>query len=414
MPAIPNSAAINEAVEIAKNYEPAEVVSFINGILGSFVRAVCRFRPKPEKEGGGSGGAGGAGGMTMPVLGLDTSNYTTSAAVFDGAGGCNAGRLLGGPPRRAGAAAERRPVPACEAAPGAAGGAGGPRTAPGPEGSGGASTRPRTVEGSYMPCFLAGESHGRALAAALGGAVFCLLPPAGAPGGGGLVRRADGPAGRSLPGLAPVRRHHRAAAGPAPGGPMWRRRSWAGPATSPLASSSTAPASCWGFSSQLAKALDELYPQADACYRVKLKDLTFSLSGMENQVKRLLAEGEAPANVARFTLDTVCSVVLRATQEAQRRCPGLPVLCSGGVASNRQLRAAMERRSCGALFAQPLLLHGQRHGVAILTRRALEGGSWHERRDHPQSLPGKRLYQELDGPGPAPLRPAGAGGAVQL
>ena len=38
MPAIPNSAAINEAVEIAKNYEPAEVVSFINGILGSFAR----------------------------------------------------------------------------------------------------------------------------------------------------------------------------------------------------------------------------------------------------------------------------------------------------------------------------------------------------------------------------------------
>ena len=30
----------------------------------------------------------------MAVLGLDTSNYTTSAAVFDGAGGCNAGRLL--------------------------------------------------------------------------------------------------------------------------------------------------------------------------------------------------------------------------------------------------------------------------------------------------------------------------------
>ena len=123
------------------------------------------------------------------------------------------------------------------------------------------------------------------------------------------------------------------------------------------------------------KALDELYPQADACmeYRVKLKDLTFSLSGMENQVKRLLTEGEAPANVARFTLDTVCSVVLRATQEAQRRCPGLPVLCSGGVASNRQLRAAMER-SCGALFAQPCYSTDNAMGVAILTRRALEGG----------------------------------------
>ena len=35
---IPNSVAINEAVEIAKNYETEETVKFINGILGSFVR----------------------------------------------------------------------------------------------------------------------------------------------------------------------------------------------------------------------------------------------------------------------------------------------------------------------------------------------------------------------------------------
>ena len=35
---VPNSVAINEAVEIAKNYESPEVVRFINGILGSFVR----------------------------------------------------------------------------------------------------------------------------------------------------------------------------------------------------------------------------------------------------------------------------------------------------------------------------------------------------------------------------------------
>ena len=30
----------------------------------------------------------------MVVLGLDTSNYTTSVAVFDGSGGHNEGRLL--------------------------------------------------------------------------------------------------------------------------------------------------------------------------------------------------------------------------------------------------------------------------------------------------------------------------------
>ena len=50
MPDIPNAAAINEAVEIAKNYEPPEVVSFLNGILGSFVRAeFADTPPKPEK-----------------------------------------------------------------------------------------------------------------------------------------------------------------------------------------------------------------------------------------------------------------------------------------------------------------------------------------------------------------------------
>ena len=38
MPEIPNGAAINEAVEIAKKYESGDVVRFINGILGSFVR----------------------------------------------------------------------------------------------------------------------------------------------------------------------------------------------------------------------------------------------------------------------------------------------------------------------------------------------------------------------------------------
>ena len=38
MPEIPNKAAINEAVELSKSYEPPETVSFVNGVLGSFVR----------------------------------------------------------------------------------------------------------------------------------------------------------------------------------------------------------------------------------------------------------------------------------------------------------------------------------------------------------------------------------------
>lgn len=39
MPDIPNKVAINEAIEIAKKYLDEDVVKFVNGILGSFVRA---------------------------------------------------------------------------------------------------------------------------------------------------------------------------------------------------------------------------------------------------------------------------------------------------------------------------------------------------------------------------------------
>ena len=38
MPEVPNAAAINEAVELAKKYEDADTVAFINGVLGGFVR----------------------------------------------------------------------------------------------------------------------------------------------------------------------------------------------------------------------------------------------------------------------------------------------------------------------------------------------------------------------------------------
>ena len=38
MPDIPDAAAINEAVELAKSFDENETVSFINGILGTFMR----------------------------------------------------------------------------------------------------------------------------------------------------------------------------------------------------------------------------------------------------------------------------------------------------------------------------------------------------------------------------------------
>ena len=49
MPEIPNGAAINEAVEIAKKYETPDVVRFINGILGTFVRSETADAPPAKR-----------------------------------------------------------------------------------------------------------------------------------------------------------------------------------------------------------------------------------------------------------------------------------------------------------------------------------------------------------------------------
>ena len=38
MPDVPNASAIDAAVELTKQYEPQEVASFVNGILGTFMR----------------------------------------------------------------------------------------------------------------------------------------------------------------------------------------------------------------------------------------------------------------------------------------------------------------------------------------------------------------------------------------
>lgn len=51
MPDVPDAAAIDEAVELIKGYEDADVVAFVNGVLGGFYRAEI-LRGEPDAEPG--------------------------------------------------------------------------------------------------------------------------------------------------------------------------------------------------------------------------------------------------------------------------------------------------------------------------------------------------------------------------
>ena len=311
--------------------------------------------------------------MDAQCIGFDTSNYTTSAAVFGGGRAENRGRLLTVPQ---GALGLRQSDALFQhvkrlhlmveqlRAEGAIG-----RIA-----AVGASTRPREVEDSYMPCFLVGEGEGRTLASALGAPFYPCSHQQG------HVAAAAWSAGREDLLDRPHLAWHLSGGTTEllrvePEGHTVRAEVIGG--TSDISAGQLVDRTgvLLGLPFPAGKALDGLYPEADAAlaYRVKLNGLTFSLSGMENKVKELLEKGEKPANIARFAIGTIMNVLLRATGEAQRRYPGLPVLCSGGVASNRQIRAAMER-SCGAVFAQPQYATDNALGVAILARRALERG----------------------------------------
>ena len=307
----------------------------------------------------------------MPVLGLDTSNYTTSAALFDGETGRATGRPLDVRPGELGLRQSDALFQHVKRLPGLLEEllSGGEEVR-----AVGASTRPRAVEGSYMPCFLAGESQGRGIAAALGVPFYAHSHQQG------HLAAAAWSAGRIDLLDAPFLAWHLSGGTTElllvkPKGCTVEAEIIGG--TSDLSAGQLIDRTgvLLGLQFPAGKAIDQLYAQAEPCRepKVKLNGLTFSLSGMENQVKALAEGGAAPAAIARFAIDAVTDVVRRATLEAQGRWPGLPVLCSGGVASNTRLRQVLTE-NCGAIFAQPRYSTDNAMGTAILTWRALKAG----------------------------------------
>ena len=307
------------------------------------------------------------------VLGIDTSNYTTSAAVFDGTDGSNAGRLLEVRPGELGLRQSDALFQHVKALPGRL-------EQLAREGwlkdiaAVGASTRPRAVEDSYMPCFLVGESQGRALAAALGVPFFPCSHQQGhiaaAAWSAGRLELLDRPMlAWHLSGGTTELLHVE------PNGVNVRATRIGGTSDISAGQLIDRTGVLLGLPFPAGKGLDTLAREGeDSSFAVRLDGFTFSLSGMENKVKTMVEKGAAPADVARFALLTVAQVVYRATRAALERYPGLPVLCSGGVASNSLLRQVMAPLE--AVFAPPQYSTDHAMGTAILAWRAVKEGTF--------------------------------------
>ena len=120
------------------------------------------------------------------------------------------------------------------------------------------------------------------------------------------------------------------------------------------------------------KHLDALSTQAEKCdfFRVKCNDMEFSLSGMQNKVQDYY-KNNTPADTAAFALRCIAHAVYSVTQNALSHYPDLPVMFSGGVASNSMLRQILT--PLNPVFAQSRYSTDNAMGIAILTYRAMEG-----------------------------------------
>ena len=307
----------------------------------------------------------------MSVIGFDTSNYTTSIAWFNGIEGVNCSKLL---PVKAGELGLRQSDAVFH------------HTKSLPELSGrlfsnievgkitaiGVSTRPRAVDGSYMPCFLVGYSHAKLLADAFG------VP---------LVEcsHQQGHVAASLwsaDALHLMEQPHLA----------WHLSGGTTelllvePANKNVNCTrigGTSDISAGQLIDRTGQLLNQPFPAGKhidmlsrgavdtELFKVKCPGMEFSFSGVQNKVYAYFEKCHDPAETAAYALRCICHAVFTATKNAIATYPGLPVVFSGGVASNLMLREKLA--PLNPFFAKPEYSTDNAMGVAVLTHRIMEG-----------------------------------------
>lgn len=120
------------------------------------------------------------------------------------------------------------------------------------------------------------------------------------------------------------------------------------------------------------KVLDALANNSanNEAYHPRVNNCTFSLSGVENKVQEMVELGKTPEEIARYVLLTISFAVCKASQDAVKQYGNLPLVFSGGVASNSLLRSEMQ--GMNVIFAKPEFSTDNALGCAVLAARMHE------------------------------------------
>ena len=303
----------------------------------------------------------------MSVIGIDTSNYTTSIAFFDGADGVNCSKLL---PVRQGELGQRQSDAVfahIKSLPELSGRLfdhlGGEKIT-----AVGVSTRPRAVEGSYMPCFMVGYSHAKMLADAF------QVPLVEVSHQQGHVAASLWSANHLELMDQPHLAWHLSGGTTElllvePEGKNVRCTKIGGTTDISAGQLIDRTGQLLELPFPSGKHIDALSREAQMkeTFKVKCPGLEFSLSGVQNKVQQFHQKNGIPAETAAYALRCVAGAVYQATANALKAYPGLRVVFSGGVASNSMLREKIA--PLDPIFSQPQFSTDNAMGVAVLTHR---------------------------------------------
>lgn len=238
----------------------------------------------------------------------------------------------------------------------------------------GVSEKPRDAEGSYMPCFLVGINAARCVGAATAKPVYSFSHQAG------HIAAALYSSGKmNLMDEKFIAFHVSGGTSEmllvSPGSERVFDVEIIG-GTSDLNCGQAVDRAgvMMGLSFPCGMELERLALGSDKVFNPKVcvKDGKCSLSGLENQCRKMLDAGESKEDTARYCLDFICKTLEKMTEYALSEYGDLPLVFAGGVMSNSIIRNKIRSRF-GASFAQPEFSCDNAAGVAILAGRTLNG-----------------------------------------
>ena len=303
----------------------------------------------------------------MSVIGIDTSNYTTSIAYFDGEGGVNCSRLLPVKQGELGLRQSDAVFAHIKSLPELSGRLFSDANA-GAITAIGVSTRPRAVEGSYMPCFMVGYSHAKLLSDLL------QVPLVEVSHQQGHVAASLWSAGRLDLMDQPHLAWHLSGGTTElllvePEGKNVKCTKIGGTTDISAGQLIDRTGQLLNLPFPSGKHLDALSRegQMTEIFKVKCPGTEFSLSGVQNKVQQFHEKHQIPSETAAYALRCVANAVFQATVNARKVYPGLPVVFSGGVASNSMLREVL--KPLDPIFSKPQYSTDNAMGVAVLAHR---------------------------------------------